>query len=63
MERDTYEEDMEDVKLDHERERYWRMFFEDNDIGVDDKKALLHSKRCDLYVNEKGSLIKSVYLV
>ena len=30
-----------------------RMVFEDNDGGLDDKKALLHAKRWDVYVNEK----------
>ena len=44
---------MEDVKLDNYRELHWRMVFEYNDGGVDDKKALIHSKRWDLYVNEK----------
>ena len=42
---------MEDVNLDDERERHWRMVFKDNEGGVDDKKALLHTKRWDLYVN------------
>ena len=44
---------MEDVKLDYERERHWRMVFEDNDGGVDYKKVLLHSKRWYIYMNEK----------
>ena len=39
------EEDMEDVNIDDERECHWRMVFEDNEGGVDDKKALLHAKR------------------
>ena len=37
---------MEDVNLYDERECYWRMFFEENDVSVDGKKAFLHSKRC-----------------
>ena len=44
---------MEDVNLDDERERHWRMVFEDNDGGMDYEKALLHAKRWDVYVNEK----------
>ena len=44
------EEKMDDVNLDDERERHWRMVFEDNEGGVDDKKTLLHAKRWDLYV-------------
>ena len=43
---------MEDVNLDDERERHWRMVFKDNDGGVDYAKALLHAKRWDIYVNE-----------
>ena len=35
---------MEDVKIDNERKRHWRIFFEDNDGGVDDKKVFLYSK-------------------
>ena len=42
---------MEDVKLDYEKECHWIMFFEDNDGGVDGKKALLHAKRWDVYVD------------
>ena len=36
---------MEDVKLYDERERHWRMVFEHNYGGVDDKKALINDKR------------------
>ena len=38
------EEDMEDVRLDNERERHWRMIFEDKDGGVDHQKGILHAK-------------------
>ena len=54
---------MDDVNLDDERERQWRMVFEDNDGGVDDANALLHAKRWDIYVNEKENIIKGGYLV
>ena len=37
------EEEMDDVNIDDEREHHWRMVFEDNEGGVDDKKALLHA--------------------
>ena len=30
---------------------------------MDDKKALLHAKRWDLYVNEKEQLVKGKYSV
>ena len=39
------------------------MGFEDNDGGVDDNKALLHSKRWNVYMNENENLIKGGYLV
>ena len=52
MEDDSDEEEIDDVNLDNERECHWRMVFEDNDRGVDNAKALLHSKRWDIYVNE-----------
>ena len=45
MEYDPDEEEMDDVNLDDERERHWRMVFEDNDVGVDDVKELLHAQR------------------
>ena len=51
VEVDPDEEQMEYVKLDYERECHWIMFFEDNDGGVDGKKALLHAKRWDVYVD------------
>ena len=53
MEDDPDEEEMGDVNLDDERERRWRMVFEDIDGGMDDAKALLYAKRWDIYVNEK----------
>ena len=37
VEQDPDEEDIEDVQLDNEWECPWRMIFEDNDGGVDDK--------------------------
>ena len=52
VEDDPDEEEMDDINLDDERERHWRMVFEDNDGGVDDAKAFLHAKRWDIYVNE-----------
>ena len=42
---------MDGVNLDDDRECHRRMVFEDNDGGVDDKKALLHTKKWDVYVN------------
>ena len=43
--------DMDDVKLDDEKERHWRMVYVDNNGVVDDNKALLHAKRLNIYVN------------
>ena len=63
MEDDTDEEDMDDVNIDDDRERHWRMVFEDREGGVDGKKEFLHAKRWDLYVNEKEKLVKDKYLV
>ena len=54
---------MDNVNLYDEMERHCRMVFKDNDREVDDKKALLHSKRWDVYVNKKEKLIKGGYLV
>ena len=51
VEYDPDEEEMDSVNLDNERERRWRMMFEDNDGGVDNAKSLIHSKRWDVYVN------------
>ena len=42
---DLDKEDMEDFKLDNDRECLWSMVFKDNDRGVYDKKALINSKR------------------
>ena len=35
MDPDTDEEDMDDVRLNDKIECYWRMFFKDNNIGLD----------------------------
>ena len=61
-ENDPDEEDMDDVNIDDKRERHWRIFFEGNEGGVDEK-ALLHAKRWDLYLNEKEKLVKGKYSV
>ena len=47
------EEEMDDVNIDDERERHWRMAFEEIDGGVDDKKECLHANKWCAYVNEK----------
>ena len=41
------------MKLDDERERHWRMVSEDNDGGVENNKALLYTKRWDVYFKKK----------
>ena len=53
MEDNPNEEEMDDFNLEDERESHCRMFFEENDGGVEDAKVLLHAKRWDVYVNEK----------
>ena len=58
MDTDPDEEEIEDVVLDDERERHWRMVFEDNNGGVDGTKALLHDKKWDVYNSEKEELVK-----
>ena len=47
MENDPDEEEMNDVNIYDNREHHWRDFFEDNEVCVDDKKALLHAKMWD----------------
>ena len=37
------------------------MFFEDNDGGVDDKKAILHANDWYVYMNQKEAIIKGGY--
>ena len=37
------------------------MVSKDNDVGVDDNKAVLQAKRWDVYVKQKESLIKGEY--
>ena len=51
LENDPEKEEKYDINIDDERERHCRNVFEDNEGGVDDKKALLHDKRWDLYLN------------
>ena len=54
---------MDDVNIDDEMECHWRNVFEDNEGGVDNKMALLHAKRLDLYVNKREQLAKGKYSV
>ena len=39
------EEEIEDMKLDEKRDHHWRIIFKDNDVGVENQKAILHVKR------------------
>ena len=39
--------------LDDERDPHWRMVFDDNNVGVDGTKSLLHAKKFDVYNSEK----------
>ena len=58
MEYDPDEEEMDNVNLYGVREYHWRMLFDDNDVGMDNAKVLLHAKRWNIYVNENESLVK-----
>ena len=55
------EEDIKDVVLDDERESHWRMVIEENNGGVDWTKALLHTKKWDVYHLEKYAMVKGGY--
>ena len=61
MENGPSEEDMDDVNIYDEKEFHWRNDFEDNEGGADDRKALLHAKRRDLYVTRREQLAKVKY--
>ena len=51
------------MRLEDKRECHWRMFFEDNDGGLDDQKVILNIKRWDVYMNKKEAFIKGGYYV
>ena len=55
--------EMEDLRLENERELYYSMGLEENEGLVDDEKLILHAKRWDVYMNNKLSLIKARYYV
>ena len=63
METDPDEEDIKDVVLDDERERRWRMVFEDNNGGADGTKSLLHVNKRDIQNLENDALGKGGHLV
>ena len=44
---------MDNVHLEDDRERHWRMVFEYNDGGVDYAKAFIYANMWDVCVNEK----------
>ena len=46
-----------------ERERHWRMVFEDNNGGVYGMKALLHAKKWDVKHSDKEALVKGGHSV
>ena len=40
---------MEDVSVDDEREHLWRMVLDNNEVGRDGEKALIHARRWYIY--------------
>lgn len=48
MEANPDKEEMEDMSLNDERDCYWRLFFKDNEVRIDDKKELIHYKIWDV---------------
>ena len=52
MDEYTNGEDMEDVRLDNKRDNHWRIVFKDNTRGVDNEKAIAHTKRWDIYMRK-----------
>ena len=60
---DPDEEEVEDVRLDKKRESQWKIFFEENDGGLENQKVILHNESWDVYMNDKGALIKGEYFV
>ena len=54
---------MDETTVDYERERHWKMVFDKNEIGGYYKKYLPYSKRRDVFMIEKQSLIKGGYYV
>ena len=63
VEKGPDEEYIGDVVLDDERQRHWLIVFEENNVGVDGTKALLHAKKWDVYNSEKEALLKGGYSV
>ena len=53
MEDYRYKKEMEDKNLDNDMEHHWRMVFDDNSGGADNKKALIYPNRWDVYMNEE----------
>ena len=54
---------MEYVNLENERERKWRLVFEENNGRVEDAKKFLHDNRWVVYMNEKENIIQGGYQV
>ena len=53
MESNPDKEETKDVPLENERERHWKMIFDNSEGGLDDVKALLHAKKWYVYLSEK----------
>ena len=51
------------MRLNNKREYHWRIVSKDNGGGVDKDKSILHTKRWDVYMNEKKMLNKGGYSV
>ena len=44
--------------FDDKRERHWRMFFKDNNGGVDGTNALIHDKNWYVQNSDRKALVK-----
>ena len=51
------------MKLDYERGHHCSIYFDYNDVGVYDNKALLHANRWDVCVNKRVNMITGGNLV
>ena len=62
MDLDPYEEDMENIILDDERERHWVVILGENYGRVDNQTGIVHDNMWDVYMKKK-IIIKGLYCV
>ena len=47
---DQDDKDMDNMRLEYDRDCHWRVVFKENDVEVNDEESIIHDNRWGLYL-------------